>query len=147
MYDKCAIDAKNAKDESTSEHPAAYLTTLSPKTKIGEVLQQHCSNTLTLPPTLTIIVNDLVILRGGEYLNPAGDSTIFSKSILQIKQMHPEIVERTGGGLADLGFFIAMSDLFEPHDTGDGLVAHTGWLNGMEVLWTIGQLPAGGRLA
>eukprot|EP00959_Pyramimonas_sp_CCMP1952_P331703 6945682-Pyramimonas_sp.AAC.1 len=49
------------------------------------------------------------------------------------------MVELIGGGTADLGF-VAMSDLYEPHDAGDGLVARTGWLNGMEVLWTIGQL-------
>eukprot|EP00959_Pyramimonas_sp_CCMP1952_P329860 6906685-Pyramimonas_sp.AAC.1 len=63
----------------------------------------------------------------------------FDESVQRIEQTHPGMVELTGGGIADLGF-IAMSDLFEPHDAGVGLVARTGWLNGMEVLWTIGQL-------
>ena len=52
----------------------------------------------------------------------------FDESRRRIKQTHPEMVELTGGGIADLMGFIAMSDLFEPHDAGDGLVAHTGWL-------------------
>eukprot|EP00976_Prorocentrum_cordatum_P108102 1194771-Prorocentrum_minimum.AAC.9 len=86
----------------------AYLTPLSHKTRIGEV-QQHSSNTLTRLPSPSITVNDSVILRGGGYLNLESHSKFFDENILQL---HPaEIVEPTGGGLADLGF-IAMQDLY-----------------------------------
>ena len=108
----------NAKDESKSEHHVAYLTPLSHKTRIGEALQQHSSNTLTRLPSPSITVNDTITLRGGGYLNLENHFENFYENILQL---HPEIVEPTGGGLADLGF-IAMQDLYEPQDAGKGLI-------------------------